>query len=75
MCAAVGIVKEATVADHVVPHKGDINLFWGPLQSLCQQHHSGSKAQQEGRRGYATDIGADGYPTDKRHPWFKGQLG
>jgi 5-methylcytosine-specific restriction enzyme A len=55
-------------ADHVEPHRGSTNLFWfGDLQSLCTAHHSGSK-QQEERRGFSTEIGVDGWPTDSKHP-------
>ena len=58
----------ATIADHVVPHKGDEQLFWfGELQSLCAQHHDGKKQRQE-RRGYDTTIGLDGWPVDPNHP-------
>ena len=68
LCWARGIVAAATVADHVVPHGGDPVLFWGgELQSLCASCHSGTKQQAE-RRGYSAAIGADGWPTDPRHP-------
>jgi 5-methylcytosine-specific restriction enzyme A len=68
MCLAKGIVNAASVADHIIPHKGDYQLFWfGKLQSLCPQHHSGAKRQLE-QRGYVFDIGADGWPTDSKHP-------
>ena len=43
--------RPATVADHVVPHRGDPGLFWfGELQSLCTDCHDGKKQRQE-RRG------------------------
>ena len=42
----------ATVADHVVPHKGDYALFWfGALQSLCAHCHSSKKQRIERRDG------------------------
>jgi 5-methylcytosine-specific restriction endonuclease McrA len=32
---------EATEADHIVPHRGDVKLFMhGDLQSLCHRCHS-----------------------------------
>ncbi|WP_247511397.1 HNH endonuclease [Bradyrhizobium sp. 157] len=68
MCEAKGLIAPAEVADHIMPHKGDYQLFWyGELQSLCVPCHNKSKQQLE-HRGYTTDIGADGWPTDARHP-------
>jgi 5-methylcytosine-specific restriction protein A len=74
-CEAQGKLTPATVADHVTPHRGDPQLFWfGPLVSLCATHHSGTKQQQE-TRGYATDIGADGWPVDQQHAVYLISLG
>lgn len=44
LCAAcwlTGTVREATVVDHVQPHRGDKRLFWlsGNWQSLCKPCH------------------------------------
>lgn len=40
----------ATVADHVIPHRGDHALFWfGKLQSLCKSCHDGKKQRAEKR--------------------------
>jgi hypothetical protein len=48
MCQAEGRVTSATVADHVVAHRGDPDLFWsGPFQSLCATCHSRFKQSQE----------------------------
>lgn len=70
MCAEEGRQIAATCVDHVTPHRGDQKLFWfGPLQSLCSRHHSGSKAWAE-KRGFDRRIGADGYPVDPRHPVY-----
>jgi len=61
----------ATIADHVESHGGDWNKFrLGRLQSLCKSCHDSAKKLVEAR-GYDTAIGADGYPTDPRHPWFR----
>ena len=69
MCLENKIVNEARVADHIIPHNGNQQLFWyGRLQSLCHQHHSGSKRQLD-CTGFASDIGADGFPIDARHPF------
>jgi 5-methylcytosine-specific restriction endonuclease McrA len=71
MCEAAGQIIEANVADHKIPHHGDEMKFWfGQLQSLCYSHHNGSKQQLE-RRGFVTDIGADGFPIDSQHPFNK----
>lgn len=69
MCSAAGRTTAATVADHVVPHKGDARLFWdGELQSLCGPHHDSTK-QAEEKRGYTVGCDAEGRPLDPRHPW------
>lgn len=68
MCAAEGRVTPATIADHVIPHKGDQRLFFeGELASLCKAHHDRDK-QREERLGYSTAVGADGWPIDPNHP-------
>ena len=52
-CAKRGMVTVATVCDHVIPHRGDPDLFWqGEVQSLCATCHSSTK-QAEERRGSA----------------------
>lgn len=68
MCMQLGRVTEATVADHVVPHRGDSDRFYhGALQSLCDSHHSSAK-QREEARGYSDALDEDGWPSDPRHP-------
>jgi 5-methylcytosine-specific restriction endonuclease McrA len=67
-CLQRGQVIPATVADHIIPHKGDQHAFWfGKLQSLCVPCHNHHKRFEE-LRGYTTDIDASGWPTDPRHP-------
>lgn len=62
MCAQVGRVTAATVADHVVPHKGSLTLFWsGALQSLCKSCHDSHK-QREERSGRAVGCDINGRP-------------
>jgi 5-methylcytosine-specific restriction protein A len=53
MCEADGIVTEATIVDHVRPHRGDAGLFWDPnnWQPLCKPHHDSAK-QSEDRGGH-----------------------
>jgi hypothetical protein len=72
MCLTKGVVTAATVAHHVVPHKGNIELFeTGVLQSLCKEHHDIDAQVIEGK-GYSNEIGEDGWPIHKNHPINKG---
>ena len=76
MCMAQGRVTAATVADHIVPHKGNYELFWnGELQSLCAFHHN--KTKQRIERGgnskvvdveYSSACDVNGKPIDPNHP-------
>jgi len=65
MCMQEGRVMAATVVDHIVPHKGDVELFYsGPFQSLCKPCHDRHK-QAEERGGRAKPaIGTDGWPVE-----------
>ena len=48
-CKRDGSVRPATVVDHVVPHRGDMALFWDRenWQSLCFTCHSSKKQAEE----------------------------
>jgi 5-methylcytosine-specific restriction enzyme A len=71
MCKSEGRITAASVADHVIPHRGNINSFWlGELQSLCTFHHNSTKKIIE-ERGYDPAIGVDGMPLDPRHPIYR----
>ena len=52
MCAAEGHRTRATVADHIVPHRGDWALFSDPdnLQSVCKRHHDQKTMQEQRER-------------------------
>ena len=52
VCAFCGAI--ATVVDHIVPHRGDLKLFWrrSNWQPLCASCHNGAKQSAE-RRGDA----------------------
>ena len=66
-CLAAGIVTAATVANHKVPHRGDLTLFWeGELESTCKPHHD-SPIQREEHAGFSAAVDASGWPTDPRH--------
>ena len=71
LCAKEGPLTPATVVGHVVPHKGDYNLFrLGQLQSLCSTCHNSTKKIIE-TRGFDPTIGVDGWPLDPRHPVYR----
>ena len=49
-CEKEGRLTPAKVVDHVIPHKGDKNLFWDSennWQSLCEYHHNVKTARGE----------------------------
>ena len=37
-----GKITEAIVVDHIIPHRGDVKLFWDQSnwQPLCEHHHN-----------------------------------
>jgi hypothetical protein len=64
-----GIVTAANVVDHVIPHRGDWNVFvTGKLQSRCQPCYKSAKRQIE-LHGYRCDFGFDRYRTNPNHPF------
>lgn len=48
-CERQGRVEVATQTDHVIPHRGDVGLFWdrSNWQPLCQSCHSSKTARGE----------------------------
>ena len=48
-CKAKGLVEVATVVDHIIPHRGDQEIFWdeSQWQSLCASCHSSVKQKEE----------------------------
>lgn len=70
MCLEEGMTTQAEVVDHIIPHKGDTNLFWdiGNWQSLCKAHHDKAKQMMEtGKARPGCTI--DGIPLDSGHHW------
>jgi 5-methylcytosine-specific restriction enzyme A len=55
-CLKEGIERLAGVVDHVVPHKGDLKLFWrrSNWQALCSTCHNRKTALEDGRWGTTT---------------------
>lgn len=48
-CQKEGRVEEATEVDHVIPHRGDMTLFWDQAnwQALCKPCHSAKTASED----------------------------
>jgi hypothetical protein len=67
-CLAEGRVRPAAIADHIEDHAGDWMKFrLGELQSLCHDCHERKHGRLIGPP--RSDVDADGYPTDPRHPF------
>ncbi|HZG83844.1 HNH endonuclease signature motif containing protein [Paenibacillus sp.] len=52
-CQDEGFLTPATVVDHVIPHRGDQDLFWDSnnWQPLCKRHHDIKTAKEDGGFG------------------------
>lgn len=52
-CEKVGRVEPAEVVDHIVPHRGDISLFWDEdnWQALSKRCHDIKTAREDGGFG------------------------
>lgn len=63
MCLASDVVEMATVVDHIIPHKGDLDIFFDRenLQGLCKPHHDRDKALIE-RGRTMIQFDAAGWP-------------
>lgn len=69
LCMKVhGRVVPATVADHIRPHRGNRELFEGPLQSLCKHCHDSYKQELE-KTGHFKGSDLNGMPLDPYHSW------
>jgi 5-methylcytosine-specific restriction endonuclease McrA len=69
----IGRVVAATVVDHIIPHRGDMSLFWdrNNWQPLCKTCHDGAKQRQEAS-GVIVGCSTTGIPLDPNHHWSKG---
>lgn len=73
MCKEAGRkYVQATIVDHIKPHKGNEKLFYARTnwQGLCKHCHDGLKSLQESH-GYTMGCDVYGNPIDKGHPWNK----
>jgi 5-methylcytosine-specific restriction protein A len=70
MCGRLQGDTSQLTCDHIVPHKGDMGLFWDQanLQTLCSDPCHIKHKQQAERIGYSTEVGDDGLPLDPLHP-------
>lgn len=52
-CEDKGIIRASEVTDHIVPHRGDMDLFWDRdnWQPLCKRHHDIKTAKEDGGFG------------------------
>jgi 5-methylcytosine-specific restriction enzyme A len=67
-CKQRGINTPGEHVDHIIPHNGDVNLFFlGELQTLCADCHNRIKRMAE-LHGFRPDVGLDGWPVDPNHP-------
>jgi 5-methylcytosine-specific restriction protein A len=69
-CERRGLVVAATVVDHIIPHRGDMVLFWDTnnWQSLCKTCHDSHKQRLE-KTGKVAGCDATGLPLDPTHHW------
>lgn len=58
MCLERGLVRVATVADHIEDHRNWNEFLTGKLRSLCRECHE----IRHGRLLVPTEIGEDGWP-------------
>lgn len=68
MCAKSNRTRAATVVDHIIPHKGNTELFWARdnWQPLCKRCHDSTKqAQERARHG----CDEQGNPIEARSHW------
>ena len=79
-CVAGKRLRLANVVDHIVPHRGDTNLFWDEAnwQAMNKRCHDIKTAGEDGGFGNSKGkgspgpaCGADGIPTSRRHHWAR----
>lgn len=67
--AAPPRITAANTVHHIKPHKGDVALFFDPLnlESACKPCHDGP-LQSDERKGFSSAVGLDGWPVSPSHP-------
>lgn len=73
LCEQVGRTTVATVVDHIIPHRGDRDLFWDRKNwaPLCATCHNSAKQRQE-KSGTLQGCDEAGVPLDPGHQWNAG---
>jgi 5-methylcytosine-specific restriction enzyme A len=71
-CAHFGKATKSEVVDHIIPHRGNYELFWNKEnhQPLCKQHHDSYKQRLE-KSGTVAGCNSKGIPIDPNHHWNK----
>ncbi len=71
-----GETVAATVVDHIVPHKGDPELFWDPEnhQSLCKPCHDAKTATEDGGFGRAGGRGGESLQVAGPRPYLSSRF-
>src|SRR5678809_56739 len=69
-CKEAGRITPACFVDHIIPHKGDVDLFFDAsnLMSLCKPCHDSVKQKLE-RTGIEKGCDDRGLPLDAKHHW------
>lgn len=58
ICEKEGLIRVATVVDHIIPHKGNMAIFWDKTNhmALCKRHHDIKTATEDG--GFGRPVGS-----------------
>jgi 5-methylcytosine-specific restriction enzyme A len=77
-CRARGKLVPSAAVDHIVPHAGDLELFWSEAnwQGICASCHSSKTrsdeyVQKTGQIRLRPGCDSSGFPLDERHPWHR----
>lgn len=71
-CLSQGVITQANIVDHIMPHKGKRELFYDDknLQSLCKHCHDSHKQRfEKSNKVIGCDI--NGIPIDNASHWHK----
>jgi 5-methylcytosine-specific restriction protein A len=76
LCKRRGHLAAARVVDHIIPHRGDLRLFWNssnwqPLCFACHNEKAGKEGvnYRTGKPVIAKGCDESGLPLDPNHPW------
>lgn len=71
-CDRQGRTTSAVIVDHIIPHRGDQELFWDKTnwQALCKRCHDSYKQRLE-KSGTVAGCDTSGMPLDPNHHWHR----